>query len=187
MPRHWVLDASPLIILGKVGLLEILPRLAANLSVPQGVALEVLAGPAGDPARVLLAEPGNLAVVQVPAIAGKVAAWDLHRGESEALSLALTQPGCEVIVDDRAARNCALALSLAYRGTLGVLLLAHRRGLVPDPARTLQMVRNAGLRIDAAIAEEFLRLAAGEHVSPASDRTTQPAWKSSSSGGARTS
>lgn len=158
MPRRWVLDASPLIILGKIGLLEILPQLAEELTVPQGVALEIHAGPAGDPARAFLAKPQGLAVHQVSAIAGKVAAWDLDRGESEVLSLALEHPGCEAIVDDRAARNCALALGIVYRGTLGVLLLAHRRGLVSDPDSVLQSVKDAGLRIDANIAEEFHRL-----------------------------
>jgi len=160
-----VLNASPLIVLGKIGLLELLPRLAAKLTVPRGVVQEILAGPAGDPARAFLADPKGLVVAQAPAIAGKVAAWDLDRGESEVLSLALEHPDCEAIVDDRAARNCALALGIAYRGTLGVLLLAHRRGLTPDPAQTLHMVRDAGLRIDAAIAAEFLLLAAGEHTS----------------------
>lgn len=169
MPRRWVLNASPLIVLGKIGMLGILSQVADELAVPQGVVEEILAGPAGDPAREHLAGPAAPSAVQVPAISGRVAAWDLGRGESEVLSLALETPGSEAVIDDRAARNCALALGVPYRGTLGVLLLAHRRGLTTDPAQTLHMVRGAGLRIDAAIAAEFLLLASGEH-SPSGDR-----------------
>lgn len=52
-------------------------------------------------------------------------------GEREAISLAHELGGYEVILDDLAARRLAGALGLPVTGTLGVLILAKRRGLVP--------------------------------------------------------
>ena len=50
MTDHWVMDASPLILLGKSGQLEWLPRMG-HLVVPESVATEVAAGSPDDPAR----------------------------------------------------------------------------------------------------------------------------------------
>jgi len=54
----------------------------------------------------------------------------LGAGESEVLTWARQNPGYEAILDDRAARNCAITLQIPVRGTLGVALLAKREGLI---------------------------------------------------------
>ncbi len=59
MPRQWVVNASPLIILGKIDLLHVLEGLAETLVVPTAVAQEIAAGPESDPARQWLAGPGK--------------------------------------------------------------------------------------------------------------------------------
>jgi predicted nucleic acid-binding protein len=51
VPRRWVVNASPLIILGKIGQLSLLPQLAEALVIPTAVASEVEAGRADDPAQ----------------------------------------------------------------------------------------------------------------------------------------
>jgi predicted nucleic acid-binding protein len=51
----------------------------------------------------------------------------LGRGESEALSLAIETRAPRRLVDERAARRIAEALSVPGIGTLGVLLAAKRR------------------------------------------------------------
>ena len=75
------------------------------------------------------------------------------------LSWVHQEPGFEAILDDRAARNCAVALGIPVRGTLGVVLLAKVEGIVPLAAPLLAELQNAGLRIDAAVLEAALRLA----------------------------
>ena len=47
----WVLDASPLILLGKLGRLEWLPEPTQNYWIPQAVVTEILAGPEDDLTR----------------------------------------------------------------------------------------------------------------------------------------
>lgn len=59
MARRWVANASPLILLGKIAQIHLLPNLAQALVIPAGVASEVDAGPDTDPARQWLSGPGR--------------------------------------------------------------------------------------------------------------------------------
>lgn len=51
MSDLWVVNASPLIVFGKIGQLDLLTRLAREVVVPQVVATEIIAGPENDVAR----------------------------------------------------------------------------------------------------------------------------------------
>lgn len=51
MTETWVVDASPLIVLAKIGAIELLRPLGVTVVVPNAVVAEVLAGPPGDPSR----------------------------------------------------------------------------------------------------------------------------------------
>lgn len=56
--RRWVCNSSPLIVLGKVGLIGLLPQLAQDLIIPRSVADEITQGPASDAARLWVNGPG---------------------------------------------------------------------------------------------------------------------------------
>lgn len=159
MPRQWVVNASPLIILGKIGRLSFLTRLAESLVVPAGVAYELAAGPENDPARQWIAGPGKDHVRDVGNVDPIVAGWDLGRGESHVLTWALRHPGSEVLLDDFAARKCAAALSIPVRGTLGVLLLAKKDGHLAELAPVIEQVRLAGLHISPDVLAALHHLA----------------------------
>ena len=58
MSNSWVVNASPLILLAKVGQIGLLPKLAESLVVPSSVAQEIRQGPAYDPAKAWLAGAG---------------------------------------------------------------------------------------------------------------------------------
>ena len=47
----WVINTSPLILLGKIDRLALLEPLQPNFVIPISVKAEILAGPAGDAAR----------------------------------------------------------------------------------------------------------------------------------------
>ena len=51
MSDIWVVNASPVIALAKVGQLHLLHDLCKELLVPEAVVAEILAGPPSDPAR----------------------------------------------------------------------------------------------------------------------------------------
>jgi predicted nucleic acid-binding protein len=46
--EYWVLNASPLIVLARIGRENLLPALADQIVIPQAVAAEIQAGPVQD-------------------------------------------------------------------------------------------------------------------------------------------
>jgi predicted nucleic acid-binding protein len=157
--RQWVLDASPLIALAKVSLLHVADALCGDLVVPAGVAAEVSEGPEDDPGRIWLEQAGSQSVVDASELHSSVVSWDLGAGETEVLSYAYTHPGSEAILDDRAARTCARALSIPVRGTLGVILLAKKHDAIPAVEPVLRELTAAGFRISPELVKSVLGLA----------------------------
>jgi predicted nucleic acid-binding protein len=160
MPRRWVINASPLIVLSKIEHQHLLTRLADEIAVPNGVVSEIEAGPPGDAARALL----NSTTLQTAAVApeASVIAWDLGRGETEVISFALAHPGWTAVIDDNMARRCARTLSIPIIGTLGVIILARQTGLIPAAAPVLQLLTGHGFRIDEQMVRQVLFNTVGE-------------------------
>lgn len=153
----WVVNASPLIVLAKTGLVRVLDDLSPAWLVPEAVVREVMEGAPGDAGREVVERlpQGRLCHVVVPEI---ILSWDLHAGESEVLAWALAHPEHEAILDDRAARTCARHLGVRCRGTVGVLVRARLTGAVPAVAPLLAAVRAAGLYLDEALVARALAL-----------------------------
>jgi predicted nucleic acid-binding protein len=80
-------------------------------------------------------------------------------GESEVLAWANQNSGYEAVLDDRAARNCALSLNIPVRGTIGVLLLARRLGHLKEITPVLQQLEKAGFRLDPTVISAAKKLA----------------------------
>lgn len=159
MNRLWVVNASPLILLAKIGQIHLLEELPVDLVVPKGVVQEINQGAELDNAKRWLAQRGTVWVTEVGSIDPRVAAFKLGLGETQVISYALTHPDYLAIVDDRAARNCALTLRVPVRGTLGVLLLAKRMGKISQIQPLVKRLQQVGLRIDPKLAAEVIRLA----------------------------
>jgi predicted nucleic acid-binding protein len=79
----WVVNASPLISLARIGRLDLLEEPRHVLNVPEAVAKEVLAGPSSDPARQAL-EAGFGGLPTSTPIDLRVVEWGLGAGETEA-------------------------------------------------------------------------------------------------------
>lgn len=159
MDRHWVVNASPVIVLAKVGHVDFLPALCKELVIPSRAAEEIKGGNPTDPSVEWIKNKGKLFLREDAPHSSQVNAWDLGEGETAVLTWAHHYPQFEAIVDDRAARNCASALNISIRGTLGVLLLAKREGIVNLVAPILDKVRKAGLHVHDDLYNEALRLA----------------------------
>ena len=158
MGNVWVVNASPLILLGKIGRIDLLLHLGTRIVVPEGVAVELRAGPVADPAKAWIEGPGAGLIRPVDAVDPLVAAWDLGLGESHVLTLCRTLAASEAILDDRAARNCAAALGVPVRGTVALVVLAKRRGIISQARPLLDALLDQGIRLDSALVEEALRL-----------------------------
>lgn len=160
MTERWVVNASPLILLAKIGHHSLLGQLADALIVPQAVVDEINAGPHDDAARQFLAN-SPLPVVQVVSDP-HVLAWDLGAGETAVLSYASTHPGWRVVIDDGAARRCALAFGIPLIGTLGVILRARKANLIPSAAAPLKSLLDHGYRLDDIVIRNVLLQTVGE-------------------------
>ncbi len=160
MTEQWVLNASPLIVLARVGQEHLFHTLADEVVVPRAVAIEIEAGPADDPARQVIAG-GRLTIVEAMPVP-EILAWDLGAGEAAVLSYALRKPGWTVILDDAAARKCARSLGLRLKGTLAVVILAKQRGLIPSATDILRSLLNIGFRLDEKVIREALSRTVGE-------------------------
>ena len=158
MTRKWVVNASPLIILGKLSQIELLTELADTLVIPEAVAQEIERGATNDPARLWLTKEGPSFIKKVPPIANTIANWDLGDGESHVLSWAATNKDYEAILDDLAARRCAQTLSIPVRGTLGIMLLAKKSGMIPDIEPLLNALVASGFRVDPNILDAIREL-----------------------------
>ena len=129
MSRKWVVNASPLITLAKISQINLLIQLCSEIVIPNGVVEEINVGSDDDPAKIWLGNEGRLWIREVEQI-DTVARWDLRLGESHVLSWVYSNPGYEAVLDDRAAKNAALALKIPVRGTLGIILLAKQQGII---------------------------------------------------------
>ena len=160
MSERWVLNASPLIVMARAGLEDLLLKLPEQVVVPRLVEIEIQAGPASDPARQILTA-GKFSIVETDS-REEILTWDLGWGETAVLSYVLTNPGWTAILDDRAARACARSYSIPFKGTLAVVILAKQVGEIDSAAGAMRLLQAAGLRLDEAVIREALKLTVGE-------------------------
>ena len=159
--EKWVLNASPVISLARIGQVDLLTRLPQQTALPQAVAEEILVAPDNDPAR-LAVESGIFEIVHPSAIPDRILAWDLGKGESAVLTYALANPGYIAILDDGAARRCASSLSLPVTGTLSIVILAKQFGLIESAAQVLGALRGVSFRLDDDLIRDALARTVGE-------------------------
>ncbi|MEA3349962.1 MAG: hypothetical protein U9Q82_05015 [Chloroflexota bacterium] len=128
-----ICNAGPLMALGKLNRLELLTDLYNEIQIPQAVYKEVvtagLARGAPDAQVVrLFCSQRQLPVVSV----SETTMMDytpqviLDPGETEVLALAQSVMNPFLLMDDEVARAEARRLKIQVRGTLGVLVQAHR-------------------------------------------------------------
>lgn len=157
--RRWVVNASPLILLAKVGRLDLIDALATEVTIPAAVLQELEDGPPDDSSRHAVEKLVSARIAPAENVDPLVERWDLGAGESAVLTFALRDRGVEAVLDDRAARNCAAALGIHTRGTLGILLLAKREGALAAVAPVIAALRDAGMSLDSALERSVLELA----------------------------
>lgn len=158
-----VADASPLILLGRLGCLHLLQSLFDRVVMPREVFLEITSGEGDLPGSQAVRKAGWLEVVEADEETALQASLrrDLDQGEAAAIALAKSLAADLLLIDERQGRSVAESLGLEVKGTLGALLMAKNEGLV-DPLRpVLERLRQEG----AWISDDLLRVvfeAAGE-------------------------
>ena len=118
-----VLNTSPVIFLSKIDCLHLLADCVEELYVPQGVVEEL-----NEYKLPAFIQPCTLSEVGAAYVRG--ALGRLHQGELEAMILSQELNIDYVILDDLLARRKAQRLGLKVIGTIGLLLLLEKRGLL---------------------------------------------------------
>lgn len=154
-----VSNTSPIIGLAAVGQLDLLGALYGQIIVPQAVRNEVAAG--GD-------RPGVNALARSWIEIRSVRNWlsvttlqlELGAGESEAIVLAAETGADLVLLDEHKGRTIATRLGLKVVGSLGILVSAKHRGLLPAVRPVMEdLIHESGFRVSLDVFERALRLA----------------------------
>jgi predicted nucleic acid-binding protein len=156
-----VADTSPIRYLVQIDQIELLTRLFQKILIPSIVADEL--GHPSAPAAVrtwIKAPPAWLDVVTAPE-SNDPALNTLDPGEKAALALGVSQRAGLILIDERKAAAVALKKGFETTGTLGVLDLAARRGLI-DLKVVLDRLKGTNFRYRQAILDALLRQQEGE-------------------------
>jgi predicted nucleic acid-binding protein len=156
-----IVNASPIIFLTKLGLLDVLSEPGVVVLVPEAVLNELARLGADDPAAVAVRSTTWIEVVPTPAIPDLVRAWKLGAGETAVLALGLAEigPNKEVVLDDWRARRRAVELGIPVRGTLASLLIAKSLGRIQEVRPLLEQLHQHGMYLSDELTERVIKKA----------------------------
>jgi len=150
-----VADSSPLIYLSRVGVLDLLATVYANVVVPQAVWDEVVQRRPSAPGVDVLRQASWIRVIGNNNALPRVD-LGLDPGETAAILLAETIHADLLLIDERVGRKVAEARGIAVRGTLGVLVQARQIGALPALRPVLDALVGEGFRIAPGLIREAL-------------------------------
>ena len=151
-----IINASPLIFLARSRHLALLKSFADEVWIPEPVAEEILQRGQNDITAQAIKNTAWLVIQPVEDIPMSILEWRLGAGESAVLALGLAHLNAEVIIDDLAGRKCADSLDIPVRGTLGLVLAAKKRGVIPKARPVIEDMMGAGLYLSKRILNRAL-------------------------------
>ncbi|MDZ4700380.1 MAG: hypothetical protein SH809_11800 [Rhodothermales bacterium] len=150
-----VSDTSPLNYLVQIGAIEILFQLFESINIPGAVRDELLAIRAPAATQDWIANPPAGMIIHDLSFTSDPTLARIHAGEREAIQLAERLGADLTLLDDRMAREIALARGIPVAGTLAVLDEAGTRGMVHIPT-SVHRLRNTSFRARPALYDWLL-------------------------------
>jgi predicted nucleic acid-binding protein len=155
LKRLVIADTGPVHYLYIIGQVSLLRDLFGSIYLPVEVHEELCHSGAPDELRAwAMAPPEWLKVVTAPALADPATA-SLHLGERAALALAEVLDADLMLIDERKAARIASQKGFTVTGTLGVLDLACRRGLI-DIGPAVERLKTTNFRYRPEMLEDML-------------------------------
>ena len=156
-----VSDATPIISLAKIGMLDILGSFFNEVLLPNAVFDEVCCNPNFASEAEAIQNCGHIRIeslcneqpVRILRAAG------LGLGESEAIALADSLVGSLLLIDERKGRQIALSMGIQVTGTLGILLQAKKHGLINEIKPYLDALLKENIRISDILYNSMLEQA----------------------------
>lgn len=139
-------DASCLIALEDIGELRILHGLFSRIVVTDIVREEIQAEL---PSWIKVSKDYEARELEILKL-------ELDSGEASAIALALKNPGSRIILDERKGRNVAKRLGLKVIGTLGLIVRAKQKGIIPSGKEVLDKLENHGFWLSEHMKKSLL-------------------------------
>lgn len=146
MNKAIISDTSCLIALSKVGLLYILQKIYQEIIITSEVKEEF-----GETL------PDWIKVTKVENI-DRLTELEktLDKGEASSVALALEFENSTLIIDEIKGRKFAAAYNIEIIGTIGILLIAHKKGVVKDVLSIILKLVNKGFRLSDKIIDQLI-------------------------------
>jgi predicted nucleic acid-binding protein len=141
MPKTIIADTSCFIILTNINELELLHKVYGQIITTSEIATEY-----GQP----LPEWVIMLKVQNQH-SQKLLETQIDKGESSAIALALETSNSIVILDDYKARKIAEQLGIIVTGTIGVIIKAKLKGIIPSIKPLLEAIKQTNFRLSEEI------------------------------------
>jgi predicted nucleic acid-binding protein len=160
-----VSNTSPISNLASIGRLDLLKFQFSALWIPAAVADELVVHP--DPAARAVIQTAiheqwiRTALPQTSTLLS-ILLSSLHKGEAEAIALAIDLKADLVIIDEQEGRQTAKQAGLSVIGVLGILLRAKRMGAIPAVRPEIQALRDKARFFIAPLLEAKVLASAGE-------------------------
>lgn len=152
-----VSNSSPLIHLGKIGLLDLLTEQFGQILIPKAVWQETVEEGGDEEDAKAIAETSWIKVQEVPSSPLLITLLALlDRGEAEAIVLALEVGSDLILLDESDARKVAELYGLQKTGLVGVLIKAKRQGRIQSLRVYLDQLRSTGFHLSAKVYNEVL-------------------------------
>jgi predicted nucleic acid-binding protein len=146
MDKLIISDTSCLIALTKINKLELLKNLYQEIIITQDVYIEF----GGSlPEWIIISEVKNKQRQQE--LENR-----LDKGEASSIALALEIVNSTLIIDEIKGRKIAQSLNIDIIGTIGVILLAEKRGLIKDGLGIILRLVNKGFRLSDKLIDRII-------------------------------
>jgi uncharacterized protein len=152
-----VADSGPIISFARAGRLDLLKQVTNELTIPDAVFEEIVAGGADRPGAEEVKQGSWIKRTTVQdrflleSMSGR-----LSQGESEAILLA-KQLGASLLVDELEARKEASRLGIDYFGSLRIIKEAKDSGLIAKAKPVLDDLIASSTYVDDSLYQRFLR------------------------------
>jgi len=162
-----IINASPLIIFGKLNRLDILKKMYKNIKISNEVYHEVtIKGIEKNLKDALIIKESinnhEIDIIKLnkefSPIAQKIEViYDIDKGEAETIALALQLKEKEVIIDEASAREAVKSINIQPIGSLRVLLLAYKSKFISkaEIKEILNEMENSKYRLSPKVLIEF--------------------------------
>ncbi|MEX2590659.1 MAG: DUF3368 domain-containing protein [Chitinophagales bacterium] len=147
MAKLIIADTSCLIVLSKIGKIDLLKSLYQKITITKEVKAEF---------------GGKLpSWIKTSEVSDKQKQLDLEKkldkGEASSIALALEAKDSTLIIDELKGRKIAHSLQINIIGTIGIVLLANKRGLPVDVIETILKIVNSGFRLSDKILNQIIK------------------------------